>query len=240
MGRRVLLVQPSLQPPGGGNGVAAWFLQALAREHRVTVLSWRPVDVAPIDRFFGTSLRGLAFDTLSVPPSWVTMLDRLPIPASLLRNALLMRFTRRVSSRYEVVLGVHNEADFGRRGIQYVHYPTYLRPRPRVDMRWYHRSRRLLHGYYRLADRAAGLSLDRVRANLTLANSDWTARHVERLLGVTARTVYPPVADPDPPLPMGRARAALPARRPDLAGEGDRARDADHRARAAARLPTSS
>ena len=112
-----------------------------------------------------------------------------------------MRFTRRVSSRYEVVLGVHNEADFGRRGIQYVHYPTYLRPRPRVDMRWYHRSRRLLHGYYRLADRAAGLSLDRVRANLTLANSDWTARHVERLLGVTARTVYPPVADPDPPRP---------------------------------------
>jgi glycosyltransferase involved in cell wall biosynthesis len=210
MGRRVLLVQVSLQPPGGGNGVAAWFLQALARDHRVTVLSWRPVDVAPIDRFFGTSLQGVAFDTLGVPHAWVTMLDRLPIPASLLRNALLMRFTRRVSPRYDVVLGVHNEADFGRRGIQYVHYPTYLRPRPRADMRWYHRSRRLLHGYYRLADRAAGLSLDRVRANLTLANSDWTARHVEQLLGVTARTVYPPVADPDPPRPWDqRARRFL-------------------------------
>jgi len=210
MGRRILLVQVSLQPPGGGNGVAAWFLQALAREHRVTVLSWRPVDVAPIDRFFGTSLLEVAFDTLGVPPPWVTMLDHLPIPASLVRNALLMRFTRRVSSRYEVVLGVYNEADFGRRGIQYVHYPTYLRPRPDVDMRWYHGSRRLLGGYYRLADRIAGLSLDRVRSNLTLANSDWTARHVERLLGVTARTVYPPVADPDPPRPWEeRARRFL-------------------------------
>ena len=210
MGRRVLLVQVSLQPPGGGNGVAAWFLQALAHEHRVTVLSWRPVDVGPIDRFFGTSLREVTFDTLGVPHAWVTMLDRLPIPASLLRNALLMRFTRRVSSRYDVVLGVHNEADFGRRGIQYVHYPTYLRPRPRVDMRWYHQSRRLLHGYYRLADRVAGLSLERVRSNLTLANSDWTARRVERLLGVTARTVYPPVADPGPPQPWEeRARRFL-------------------------------
>src|SRR5262249_53567139 len=210
MGRRVLLVQGSLQPPGGGNGVAAWFLQALAREHRVTVLSWRPVDVAPIDRFFGTSLREVTFDTLDVPQAWVTMLDRLPIPASLLRNALLMRFTRRVSSQYEVVLGVYNEADFGRRGIQYVHYPTYLRPRPDVDMRWYHGPRPLLGGYYGLADRIAGLSLDRVRSNLTLANSDWTARHVERLLGVTARTVYPPVADPDPPRPWEeRARRFL-------------------------------
>ena len=31
--KRVLLVQPSMQPPGGGNGVAAWVLQALLAEH---------------------------------------------------------------------------------------------------------------------------------------------------------------------------------------------------------------
>jgi hypothetical protein len=203
-------VSPSLQPPGGGNGVTAWFLQALAPQHHATMLSWWPVDVAPIDRFFGTALRGAAFG-LTVPPSWVAMLDRLPIPASLLRISLLMRFTRSVSSRYDVVLGVHNEANFGRRGIQYVHYPTYLRPRLRVDMRWYHQSRRLLHGYYRLADRAAGLSLEPVRSNLTLANSDWTARHVERLLGVTARTVYPPVVDPDSPCLLGAVSNTWPA-----------------------------
>ena len=52
--KRVLLVQPSMQPPGGGNGVAAWILQALVPEHRVTVLSWRPVEIDPINRFFGT------------------------------------------------------------------------------------------------------------------------------------------------------------------------------------------
>ena len=32
--KRVLLVQPSLQPPGGGNGVAAWVLQSLVGVHR--------------------------------------------------------------------------------------------------------------------------------------------------------------------------------------------------------------
>ena len=62
--KRVLLVQPSLQPPGGGNGVAAWVLQALVAEHRVTVLSWRPVEIEPINRFFGTHLRPPSFARL--------------------------------------------------------------------------------------------------------------------------------------------------------------------------------
>src|SRR5262249_15639798 len=78
------------------------------------------------------------------------------------------------------------------------------------DCRWCHGPRHRLHSTYRWADRAAGLPLERMRSNLTLANSDWTARRVEQLLGVTARTVYPPVADPDPPRPWEeRARRFL-------------------------------
>ena len=55
-----------------------------------------------------------------------------------------MRYTRRFIDRFDVLVGVHNETDYGRRGIQYVHYPTYLRPRPAVDLRWYHRPAALL------------------------------------------------------------------------------------------------
>ena len=197
--RRVLLVQPSLQPPGGGNGVAAWMLQALAPLHRVTVLTWRPLEVDSIDRFFGTSLGSLKFDRLIVPPMWRVIPDHLPVPAALMRSALLMRYTRRVSRDFEVIVGVHNEADYGRRGIQYVHYPTYLRPRPQVDLRWYHRPKPVLRAYYALADRLAGFSLERMKSNLTLANSDWTAAQIDRSLGIKAQTLYPPVFDPAPP-----------------------------------------
>jgi len=35
---RLLFVQPSLQPPGGGNGVAAWMLQALKDDYDITVV----------------------------------------------------------------------------------------------------------------------------------------------------------------------------------------------------------
>jgi glycosyltransferase involved in cell wall biosynthesis len=194
--RRVLLVQPSLQPPGGGNGVAAWMLQALSSEHHVTVLSWRPVDVDSINRFFGTSLHASHFDTIVVPRTWTLVPDRLPVPAALLRTSLLMRFTRRVSDAFDVIVGAHNEVDYGRRGIQYVHYPTYLRPRPAVDWRWYHHAPIALDAYYRVADRIAGFSLERLKANLTLVNSNWTGRLVAQSLGIVTETLYPPVVDP--------------------------------------------
>ena len=207
--KRVLLVQPSMQPPGGGNGVAAWVLQALIAEHRVTVLSWTPVEVEPINRFFGTHLRRDDFDTIEVPRSWRLIPDHLLTPSTLIKMSVLMRYTRRVSAGYDVLFGVYNETDYGRRGIQYVHYPTYLRPRPEVDLRWYHRPQEGLNLYYALADRIAGFSFDRMKANLTLVNSDWTGEHVARFLGITTRTLYPPVVDPAPGLPWAERRNAF-------------------------------
>jgi glycosyltransferase involved in cell wall biosynthesis len=136
-------------------------------------------------------------------------MDHLPIPATLIKLSLLMRYTRTVSEGFDVIFGVHNETDYGRRGIQYIHYPTYLRPRPKVDLRWYHPPQRGLNAYYALADRLAGFSLDRMKANVTLVNSDWTGGHVSRFLGITTRTLYPPVADPAPGLPWDQRRNAF-------------------------------
>ena len=204
--KRVLLVQPSMQPPGGGNGVAAWVLQALVAEHRVTVLSWRPVEIDPINRFFGTHLTRSDFDTIVVPRSWRAVVDHLPVPATLIKLSLLMRFTRRVSDGFDVIFGVYNETDYGRRGVQYVHFPTYLRPRPKVDLRWYHPPPAGLNLYYALADRIAGFSLERMKRNVTLVNSNWTGEHVQRFLGIRTHTLYPPVVDPAPGLPWADRR----------------------------------
>lgn len=209
MTKRVLLVQPSMQPPGGGNGVAAWVLQALVPEHRVTILSWRPVEVDPINRFFGTHLHRSDFDTIVVPRSWRALVDHLPVPATLIKLSLLMRYTRKVSDGFDVIFGVYNETDYGRRGVQYIHYPTYLRPRPTVDLRWYHPPQAGLDAYYAVADRIAGFSLDRMKANVTLVNSDWTGEHVSRHLGIQTRTLYPPIVDPAAGLPWDERRNAF-------------------------------
>jgi glycosyltransferase involved in cell wall biosynthesis len=207
--KRVLLVQPSMQPPGGGNGVASWVLQALVPVHRVTVLSWRPVEIDPINRFFGTQLKPDDFETIVVPASWRAIPDGLPVPATLIKMALLMRYTRRVSEGYDVIFGAYNETDFGRRGIQYIHYPTYLRPRPAVDLRWYHPPQSGLNLYYRFADWIADFSLERLKANETYCNSDWTGEHVRHFLGIETRTLYPPVVDPAQPAPWPARRNAF-------------------------------
>lgn len=199
--KRVLLVQPSLQPPGGSNGLASWILQALVPEHRVTVLSWQPVEVESINRFFGTHLHRSDFDTIVVPRAWRLVPDMLPTPATLVKLSLLMRYTRTVSAGFDVLFGAYNETDFGRRGIQYINYPSYLRPRPAVDLRWYHHAKAPLAWYYAAADRLAGFSLDRMRSNVTLVNSDWAGEHVRRWLGGIPHTLYPPVADPGVGLP---------------------------------------
>jgi glycosyltransferase involved in cell wall biosynthesis len=204
--KRVLLVQPSLQPPGGSNGLASWILQALVADHRVTVLSWQPVEIESINRFFGTHLKRGDFDILVVPRHWRAILDHLPVPVALIRHSLLMRYTRQVSGGFDVLFSAFNETDFGRKGIQYIHYPTYLRPRPAVDLRWYHAARWPLRLYYAAADRLADFSLDRLKQNLTLVNSDWTGRHVQGFLGVPTRTLYPPVADPAPGAPWAERR----------------------------------
>ncbi|MGA2436293.1 MAG: hypothetical protein ABSG25_13535, partial [Bryobacteraceae bacterium] len=57
MRKRILLVQQTLQPPGGANAVAAWMLEALKDRYDLTVLAERQVNLPEVNRFYGTSLR---------------------------------------------------------------------------------------------------------------------------------------------------------------------------------------
>jgi glycosyltransferase involved in cell wall biosynthesis len=68
-----------------------------------------------------------------------------------------------------------------------------------VDFRWYHRFPPVLQSYYAVADRIGDFSVSRMKANLTLTNSHWTATLIRQFLGVEARVLYPPVvAAPHP------------------------------------------
>lgn len=222
---RLLFLQPSLQPPGGGNGVCAWMLQALRDDYDLDLLTWRRVDFAAVNRYYGTDLDPTQVRPL--PPLVAPrLLDLLPTPAALLKSSLLLRRARSIAGRYEGLVTANNEADFGRPGIQYVHYPWSYRPRPAVDMRWYHATP-LLRAYYGLVERVSPFDLEGVRRNLTLVNSDWTAALVRELYpGIRTRTLHPPVAGPFPEVPweeredgvvvVGRISAE---KRPELAIE---------------------
>jgi glycosyltransferase involved in cell wall biosynthesis len=197
--RRLLFVQPSLQPPGGGNGVAAWMLQALKDEYDVTVYTWWPVDVELINRFWGTSMRADDFRATRVPTWLRRIVDAPPLPLAMLRTAVMLNAVRRHLTDYDIAVTANNEADFGKVGVQYVHYPWNMFPRPAVDLRWYHRGF-LLAPYYRLCVGLSGFSADSMRRNISLVNSDWTGRQAWTRYGIASRTVYPPVTMAASPL----------------------------------------
>lgn len=203
--KRVLMVQPSLNPPGGGNGVAAWMLEALKSEHRVTLLAWEAPRLEEINRFYGTSLRASDFE-LTLPPRLPRAIARLtPTPMALVKDCYLLSRCRGLAPRFDVVITANNEADVGRRGIQYIHYPKFLL-RPEVDLRWYHRLPFVVDAYRELALRLTGFSLERMRRNLSVVNSDFIGQRVRALHGMETVTLYPPIAGSFPAVPWERRK----------------------------------
>ena len=198
--KRVLIVQPSIQPPGGGNGVAAWMLEALKEENRLMLLAWERPRLGEVNRIFGTRLSSSDFE-VRLGPRWVWMLMRLsPTPIDLLTSNMLNREGQRLACDFDVIISVNNESDLGGRGIQYVHFPKCKRERPKNDLKWFHLAP-LVDAYYFAANRLSGFSRERMLHNLTLVNSDYIGLRFAAEHGIVPLTLNPPALGVFPDTP---------------------------------------
>jgi glycosyltransferase involved in cell wall biosynthesis len=194
-GKRVLIVQRSLSPPGGGNAVAAWMVHALAGVCPVATLTASPWSVRETNAFYGTAIPDAAVTQHVVPAPW-TWLSGLPEDRlTRLRMAAVLRHARPIASQYDLLITADNYAAFVQPGIQYVHYPADLQPKPA-------RMAALVNLYFAACERLLGARWTDAARNVTLANSRWTAAGLERLGEVaTPIVLYPPVIDPGEGLP---------------------------------------
>ncbi len=241
----MLFCHPNLQPPGGGQAVAAWMLQTLLEGgHEVHILGLVPFDPAPVDRAYGTGLVPLRprLSTTVLRSVPVRALRRLPLPLDLLQSALLLRACRAVEGDHDLVVTAHNEWPVAGPCVSYVHYPSRARPRPVADLRWYH-GRQALRAYYGLSDRLADFTTHDIRRHTLIANSPWTADVLRRVHGVDAVVIEPPVGpfDDDIRLASGRrsntfvaaGRFASEKRHADLVAIVDGVRRRGHNVRLA-------
>ena len=186
---RILIVQRSLSPPGGGNAVAAWMVHALAGDHDVATLTASEWSAAETNAFYGTAIpEGITKHVVPAPWRWLSGLpeDRL----ARLRMCSVLRSARAVAAQYDLLVTADNYAAFAKPGIQYVHFPADLQPRPA-------RMNTIVNTYFAACDRLLGAPWTDAARNLTLANSRWTADGLERLGELTQPIVlYPPVLDP--------------------------------------------
>jgi glycosyltransferase involved in cell wall biosynthesis len=201
--RRALVIDPGLNSPGGGTCVAAHALAALRRDFEVTLLSWHPVDFAPVNAAFGTDLAQSDFRLVRVPDWWRHGLRLSPLPLTLVMGSLLQRRARALLGRecFDLVVSTTNEVDVGVRAVQYVHYPWAYYPRPDSDYRWYH-ARPLVRLYRAVAICIGGATDAGIARNLTLVNSAWTARRFRDWYGGDAQVLHPPVPVDRSPLPL--------------------------------------
>lgn len=201
MRKRILFVQQTLRPPGGAAAVAAWMLEALKHEYEVTVLCESPPDFGELNRFYGTSLRQSDVSAI-YPNPFVRGLFRLdPDRHSIQPAAYLMRICQRYRRNYDLVVAAGmEEMDLGGPGLIYVHYPHLARfwTKYRDSAAGF---AGLIRGETRPWIVLAGYSINRMKQNTMLANSDWTGRRIYEAYGILAQTLYPPVAAAASPLP---------------------------------------
>lgn len=193
----LLFMSNNLHAYGGGNCVLAWSLMALREQWSVTFFCANLPDFNKINKHFGTDLRVEDFSIrrLPFPLNRINQLD--PDPFSVQQLAWLMRFCQSESQKFDAVMCCDDEFDFGRRGIQYTHYPHMQRHMDAFlsveglssGQRW----RKFLRGKLRPWLLISGISLERIKNNLMVTNSKWTADVLRETYGVESVVVYPPV-----------------------------------------------
>ncbi len=199
---KVLLVQTTIEPPGGGNTVAVWIIEALKKDYSVSLLTWKPPDLEEINRFYGTSLSSSEFTVHYINPIIRSIINLDPDPGSFQKFSYLMRVCKGLKRNYDVLISINNEVDFGCKGIQYFHCPyMHKKMRPVMDLPWYKKSVGVFNGNYRPWMMLSGFSYSRMKNNLTLVNSDWTGAKVKEFYGIEPMTVYPPIPGDFPDIP---------------------------------------
>ncbi len=200
---RIALFHPQLREGGGSEARALRAAEALEGDHDVTIVTMGRPDLGRLNGYYGTHLDAGRIQVVSFP-----------VPAfakrrfAALRATRAARYCRENASRFDLMISTYNVMDFGVKGIQFIadfSFDDILRERDRDDpwtlVRALRRSRLVRRPYLSLARALARASRDGWKRNLTIANSDWTARLLREAYGIETRRIYPPVVDIPPGLP---------------------------------------
>lgn len=197
--KKILFVQHSVSPPGGGSGVGAFMLEVLKKYGSIDFLTLDPYRPDQVDEYYGTSLSQAPIKPLIVD-SWILKwTKRLGLPHGLIKLHVLMRAAKRHLSQgdhsYDLICSCADEQDLGHPCVQYIHYPWNLYPRPDAPPGWNESPvlRRVILAYNFLCRRLSDFSYGSIYQNLTLANSNWTGRKSrERYSELDFLVVHPP------------------------------------------------
>jgi glycosyltransferase involved in cell wall biosynthesis len=167
---------------GGAEAVALWMMEALKDQYNLTLITFADIDWQRLNLMYGTTLNAQSIKVDSLLPqvfySYSNALASNNKHFRQLAIHLTLRRCQQNSPDYDLVISAYNAADLGRTGMQYIHWIKVLE------------GGELAQKYY---NRISNFSIDNLKKNFSLVNSEAVATAVKDYYGIDAKVVYPPV-----------------------------------------------
>lgn len=172
MKRKIAILHPYFGW-GGGEAVCVWIIDALKDKFDMDlIVTGKNVTIGRINKFYETNFSDYDFKIINL---------FFPIKGYLLESNLVQRYFKNNSKKYDFAISTNNEMDFGKKGIQYIHYPILEKKKKNP----------LKKLYKKFVFSWSGYQSERMQNNLTLTNSLWTKREIKRIYNLEIKVVYP-------------------------------------------------
>lgn len=119
---------------GGAEAVGLWMMEALKQKYDLTLFTISAVDFEKLNLMYGTSLSSNVVQVKSFFSQYFS-----PLANSLVANSkpirmfffhLLLRYLKSKSHHYDLLISAYNAVDFGKQGMQYIHWIKVLEGNP--------------------------------------------------------------------------------------------------------------
>ena len=193
---KIAIIHPRIWR-GGSEACALWAIEALKKNFHVTLLTSSVIDLNQLNHYYKTNLQEGEFNIIIVP---------IPIPLRWIKGLFyiryyrLARYCKKKSFNYHVMFSSYNPMDFGRIGIQYILDPTFneellnkIAGSPSGIRGVFYSISLWRKTYGFISRKLSGSTIEGIRRNVTLVDSDWTGELTRKHLKIRTRTIYPPV-----------------------------------------------
>ena len=166
---------------GGAESVALWMLEALKKKYDLTLFTIANVDLESLNALYGkTQLSNSSIKVKYLLPGFLKSLAYFWIANNSdyrkIVIHLLLRYFKFHQSKYDLMISAYNAMDLGCRGIQYINWVNVIEGND-----FHHK--------------ISNWREERLKTNISVANSHRVAKAVKKTYGVDCIVVYPPVVE---------------------------------------------
>lgn len=190
MVKKIAIIYPNLMIKGGAEFVCLNFIKALQDNYEVTLITAKKPDFKELHEKFKIDIDTRKINIII--PFWAIILEKMGL--FLVYLLYIEKYGRKKRDKYDLLISSREEADFGERGIQYIHFPV-AAYKIFKESQLFKVKNKLLLKFYSLLFKSLLPEKKGIEKNLTICNSIWTKNLFEKYYKSDVKVINPPVRD---------------------------------------------